>query len=134
VQSSAQSLEKAIRDSQETVPALLDQFAAALRIQTTAIAKALEGSACEPPAEPAAQPFNEENAALAIGRLRTLLAASDGDAQDAFQGLQTAVAEVVDKQHFDTLHEAINNFEFDTALAALDEIARICEHHEAQTI
>ena len=134
VQSAAQSLEKAIRESQETVPALLDQFAAALRVQTTAIAKALEGSACEPAAVPPAQPFNEENAALAIERLRALLAASDGDAQDAYQSLQTATAEVVEKQHFETLHEAINNFEFDAALAALDEIARICEHHEAQTI
>jgi HPt (histidine-containing phosphotransfer) domain-containing protein len=134
VQSAAQSLEKAIRESQETVPALLDQFAAALRVQTAAIAKALEGSACEPPPPSPVQPFNEEKAALAIDRLRTLLAASDGDAQDAFEGLQAAVAEIVDKQHFDALHEAINNFEFDAALAALDEIARICEHHEAQTI
>jgi CheY-like chemotaxis protein len=133
VQAAAQKLEKSIRESQDSVPALLDQFAATLRLQTTAIAKALESSTFEPPPAAPAQPFNEENAAVAIDRLRSLLAASDGDAQDAFQHLQTAVSEVVDQRHFDSLSESINNFEFDAAIATLDEIARICEHHEAQT-
>jgi two-component system, sensor histidine kinase and response regulator len=133
VQSAAQGLEKSIRASQDTVPALLDQFAAALRLQTTAIIKALESSTCEPPPSPPVQAFNEENATIAIARLRALLVASDGDAQDAFHHLQSAVAEIVDQRHFDSLSESINNFEFDAAIATLDEIARICEHHEAQT-
>jgi CheY-like chemotaxis protein len=133
VQSAAQELEKSIRASQDSVPALLDQLAAALRLQTASITKALESSPVETPPALAAQPFNESNAARAIDRLRALLAASDGDAQDAFNDLQIATAEAVDKQLFDSLSESMNNFEFEAALATLDEIAHICEHHEAQT-
>jgi two-component system, sensor histidine kinase and response regulator len=133
VQSAAQAVEKAIRASQDSVPALLDQFAGAMRLETAAITKALESSRCEPPASVPIQPFNEQEATLGIDRLRALLAASDGDSQDALEYLRAAVAEVVDKQLFDSLKESIDNFEFDAALARLDEIARICVHREAQT-
>jgi hypothetical protein len=73
--------------------------------------------------------FDSDKAALAIGHLRTLLEASDGDAQEAFQQLNAAVGGAVEKSHLDALNETINNFEFEQALAKLDEIARLCEQN-----
>ena len=59
-------------------------------------------------------------------RLRTLLEASDGDAEESFRSLQDAVSGVVEKQHLDGLSASINNFDFDSALVKLDEIAKRC--------
>ena len=63
-------------------------------------------------------------------RLRSLLAASDADAQEAFQELETAVAGVVDRGALDALNETINNFEFDQALARLDDIEDVVARFE----
>ena len=130
VQSAAQKLENAIRHEQESVPALLDQFATTLRVNVTLINDALRDDAALPAEAPA--PFNGESAAVAIARLRTLLEASDGDAQEAFRTLQTAVAGTVQKPYLDTLSETINDFDFEAALVKLDEIARLCEPNRSQ--
>jgi HPt (histidine-containing phosphotransfer) domain-containing protein len=128
VQSAAQKLEKAIRESDASSSAILDQFALALRVHVKAISEALQNSALEPELPPAA--FDAARAASAIAQLRTLLEASDGDAQEAFQALRDSVGSAVEKSRLDDLNESINNFEFEQALARLDEIAHLCEQNE----
>jgi signal transduction histidine kinase/CheY-like chemotaxis protein len=123
VQSAAQKLENVLREESDSVPAVLDQFAIALRVQVTAIEQALNDSAAARPAEVPTAPFNRENANLAIGRLKALLEASDGDAQDAFGGLRATVEGVVEQRYLDALSETINNFDFEAALMKLDELA-----------
>jgi CheY-like chemotaxis protein len=125
VQAAAQKLEKAIRESDASTSAVLDQFAIVLRVHVKAISDALHDVAPEPEPPPAA--FDPARAASAVGQLRTLLEASDGDAQEAFEKLRDSVAAAVDKSHLDALNESINNFEFEQALARLDEIAHLCE-------
>jgi two-component system sensor histidine kinase/response regulator len=127
VQAAAQKLEKAIRESDASCSALLDQFAIALRLHVNAISEALQDLAPEPELPHAA--FDAARAASAVGQLRTLLEASDGDAQEAFQQLRDSVAAAVEKSHLDALNESINNFEFEQALAKLNEIAHLCEQN-----
>jgi len=71
-------------------------------------------------------PFHRKVAAAAIARLRILLEASDGDAEESFRSLQDAVAGVVEKAYLDGLSTSINDFDFDAALVKLDEIAERC--------
>jgi hypothetical protein len=63
---------------------------------------------------------------MAITRLRTLLEASDGAAEDAFHSLQAAVGGTVEKSEVDALGTFINDFDFEAALVKLDEITKIC--------
>jgi hypothetical protein len=55
-----------------------------------------------------------------------LLEASDGAAEPAFQSLLDAVEGAVEKPQLDALSAFINDFDFDAALAKLDEIAGVC--------
>jgi HPt (histidine-containing phosphotransfer) domain-containing protein len=123
VQSAAQKLEKALHEGSDSVPAVLDQFAITLRVQVAAIEQALNDSVAATPAEVPTRPFNREKAKVAIVRLKELLQASDGDAQDAFGTLRGAVEGVVEKPYLDALSETINNFDFEVALISLDELA-----------
>jgi HPt (histidine-containing phosphotransfer) domain-containing protein len=132
VHTAAQKLEKAIRENQNSVNALLDQFAITLRVHVAAISEVLNIAASESPAGPA-EPFDPERASQAVQHLRTLLEASDADASEAFRDLQVAVAAVVEKSSLDALNDTINNFEFEQALAKLDEIAHLCESNGKQT-
>jgi CheY-like chemotaxis protein len=126
VQSVAQKLEKALRDGEGTVSALLVDFANVVSAQVHAIERALVDSAPTQPEEVRTSPFNENAAAVAIARLRVLLEASDGDAEESFRSLQHAVAGVVEKTQLDGLIASINDFEFDAALVKLDGIAKLC--------
>jgi signal transduction histidine kinase/DNA-binding response OmpR family regulator/HPt (histidine-containing phosphotransfer) domain-containing protein len=126
VQSVAQKLEKAIRDGEGTVSTLLVEFASVVRAHVQAIERALVASAPAQPEEVQATPFNGEAAAAAITRLRSLLEASDGDAEESFRSLQVAVAGAVEKPQLDGLIASINDFDFDAALVKLDEITKLC--------
>jgi signal transduction histidine kinase/CheY-like chemotaxis protein len=126
VQSTAEKLEKAIRGGQSSVPSLLNQFADALGSQINKINQALDHTPVAQPTEARTAPFNGETATLAIGRLKSLLEASDGDAQEAFYVLRGAAVGVVDQKSLDSLGETISDFNFDAALLKLDEIARLC--------
>jgi signal transduction histidine kinase/DNA-binding response OmpR family regulator/HPt (histidine-containing phosphotransfer) domain-containing protein len=130
VQTTAQKLEKAIRDGHDSVPSLLDEFAASLRIQVDAIRQALRESAPTMPQEARTSPFNGEAASGAIVRLRTLLETSDGAAEEAFHSLQDAAKGAVEKSQLDALGAFINDFDFEGALVKLDEIAEICARNE----
>jgi CheY-like chemotaxis protein len=123
VQSLAEKLEKALHDGDKKILSLLVEFASLMSAQVRAIENAL----CSSPTEQVpTSPFNEEVAADAIARLRTLLQASDGDAEESFRSLHDAVAGAVEKPHLDSLSESISNFNFDRALVKLDEIADCC--------
>jgi len=125
VQSVAQKLEKAIRDGETTVSTLVVEFASVMSAHVHAIERALVDSAPARPQEVQTH-FNEEAAGAAITRLRSLLEASDGDAEESFRSLQVAVADAVEKPQLDDLIASINDFDFDAALVKLDEIAKLC--------
>jgi hypothetical protein len=54
-----------------------------------------------------------------------LLEASDGDAREAFEDLQRIIAGAAVKPQLDALSDSINNFDFETALARLNEVAQV---------
>ncbi len=112
-----------VRDRSRLV---LAEFANVMGTQVHAIEEALSDSATAPSEEVRTSPFNGEAAAGAIARLRVLLEASDGDAEESFRSLQDAVAGVVEKPYLDVLSASINDFDFDAALVKLDEIAERC--------
>ena len=126
VHSAAQNLEKAIREQQPSVPSLLEQFAIILRKQIASIDEALGQPASTTPAEVPGPRVNGANASVAIARLKALLEASDADAQEAWRSLREALAGSVDKPRLDALSDNISDFDFEAALAKLDEISRIC--------
>jgi two-component system sensor histidine kinase/response regulator len=131
VESAAQKLERAIRDGQDSASTLtlLDQFAVTLRVHINSIRRALPDSALAQKLGARAVPFDRERTVRALNRLKTLLEANDGDSQDAFEVLHDAVAGVVDRTHLDALSETINHFEFERALAKLEEIVALCEQN-----
>jgi len=122
-QSVAQKLEDALRCAEGKALALLVEFASLMTAQVLAIENALRDSATARREEARSSPFNAEAAADAVSRLRTLLEASDGAAEESFRNLQNVVAGAVEKQHLDDLSSSINNFDFDAALVKLDDIA-----------
>ena len=126
VQSAAQKVEKAIREGQDSVPALLSEFAILMKTQVNTIEQALRDTAAVQPEEVSTAPFCEEAAVAAIDRLRTLLEASDGDAEEAFRSLHAAVAGTIDKPHLDDLNASITDFDFEAALLKLNQIAKDC--------
>ena len=132
VQSAAQKLEKAIRGGHESVLALVDEFAALLGTQVLGIEEALRRSVRAKPEEVRLSPFNGEAASGAIARLRALLEASDGDAEEAFRSLQDVVAGSVERTQLDALNASINDFDFEAALVKLDEIAERCSRNGGQ--
>jgi signal transduction histidine kinase/CheY-like chemotaxis protein len=130
VQSAAQKLEKALRDGEENVSTMLTEFESVIGTQVQAIEKALRDSATARPETVPTLSFDGEAAAAAIVALRRLLEASDGNAEESFRSLQDAVENVVEKPYLDALSESINDFDFDAALAKLDEIAKLCVSNE----
>jgi CheY-like chemotaxis protein len=130
VQSIAQKLEKAFRDDGVAVLSILAEFARVMERQVRAIEKALHDSATVQPETVRSLPFDAVAANAAIDRLRTLLEASDGDAEEAFRTLQSTVANFVEKAYLDDLGASINEFEFHAALGKLEEIARFCSRNE----
>ncbi len=129
VQAAAQKLEKALRDGEGTVSAVLFEFASVMGNQVQAIEKALRDSVSARPEETQTSPFNR-NTAAAIARLKALLEASDGGAEESFRSVQEAVTGIVEKPYLDGLSASINDFDFDAALVKLNEIAERCARKE----
>jgi signal transduction histidine kinase/CheY-like chemotaxis protein len=129
VHSAAQRLEKAIREGHDSVPSLLDEFRALLSTQVEAIRQALPESPRTTEQDVCRPPSNGETASNAISRLRILLEASDGAADEAFHSLQEAIGGTVEKPQLDALGSFINDFDFETALLKLDEISKVCARH-----
>jgi PAS domain S-box-containing protein len=129
VQSGAQKLEEALRGGEEKVPALLVEFAALMSVQVEAIESALCDSATAGLEGAQNSPFNADAAAGAIGQLRMLLQASDGDAEESFRSMRDTVASIVEEPCLNSLSAAIDDFDFDVALVKLDEIAECCRRN-----
>ncbi|WP_353064478.1 response regulator [Tunturibacter psychrotolerans] len=130
VQLVAQKLEKALRGGEEGLSAPLAEFANVMGTQIQAINKALSESASAHPKAVQISPFDGKAVTAAIDRLKTLLEASDGGAEESFRSLQDAVAGVVEKPYLDGLSVSINDFDFDAALVKLDGIAELCARIE----
>jgi hypothetical protein len=104
----------------------LVQFANAMDAQVHAIKKALLDSVSPGPEKTPNSPFDAEVAAAAIARLRILLEAGDGDADELLHSLEEMVGGTVEKMLLEGLSASISDFDFDAALVKLDEIANRC--------
>ena len=126
VSSVAKKVERAIHEGDASVPELVEQFAQTLRRQIHAIRQAMPDVTRELPARSKRQRFDAQSASAAVAHLRTLLESNDGDATDAFLPVEQAFEGICDGPRLEVLKAAINQFDFDTALSRLDEIAREC--------
>ncbi len=123
VQFSAARVERAFREKDHAIPSILAEFDTLLRQQVQSIVDALQRTEpAQDGAGPAGQ-FNAEAAASAAGRLRHLLKESDGAAEEAFDDLRKALGANAKPESLNALASSIRDFDFDGALAKLDEIA-----------
>ena len=124
VQLAAEKLEKAIRDNDDAVPSILTEFTSLLHPQIASLQKALDETG-EPTTENyVKKTFDPAAAADAVGRLRILLDASDGDSEEVFQNLRGLLSGHVDRARLDALGADIGEFEFSGAVEKLDDIAK----------
>jgi signal transduction histidine kinase/CheY-like chemotaxis protein/HAMP domain-containing protein len=122
IHASAEKLEKTIREGADAT-ARLDEFSSLLGAQVEAIRQALAAGQPAPEGPGAGAPFDPEAARAALARLRPLLEASDGAAADAFASLEGGLRASVRRTLLDALGRAIQDFDFEAALARLNEIA-----------
>ncbi len=120
----AEKLERTLHEVGADATAALSDFSSSLAAQVEAIRRTL-GAPVPEPAAPAG-PFDAEAARAAVSRMRRLLAASDGEAAEAFADLAGTLSGAVGKASLDALGEAIQGFDFDGALSKLDAIAGEC--------
>jgi two-component system sensor histidine kinase/response regulator len=121
VQFSAARVERAFREKDPSIPTVLSEFDSLLRQQAQLIAEALRNT--EPAPDTTAGKFNPEAAASAAARLRNLLKESDASAEEAFQDLRNALGGQAKLENMNALAASIRDFDFDGALAKLDQIA-----------
>ena len=136
IEASAEKLERALRDGDAAPgtstrsPAALSEFASLLGLQIEAIRRAFRsggsGGSGAVPDTIAAKPYDAAAGRAAMGRLRKLLASSDGGAADVFDEVSAALAGAVARPRLEALGEAIQEFDFEGALSKLDAIAGEC--------
>jgi CheY-like chemotaxis protein len=124
IQSSAARVEKAIREDDPGISQALEQFASLLDSQVHAIRKALPDSSAPALQDAGESTFVAAEASAALARLKAMLAANDGDAGEAFLGLQKTVGRHVEQSLLKALGVAVSDFEFDVAMTKLEQIAR----------
>ncbi|HTP32707.1 MAG TPA: Hpt domain-containing protein, partial [Candidatus Acidoferrales bacterium] len=122
VQGAAESVERAIRNGDAQVSALLEKFEAVMTPMVQAIRRGLAETAPVAAVE-ATGPFDAKAAAAAMERIRGLIEANDGGAVEALPALESALAGTVEKTKLAALRDALDNFDFDAAGARLEEIA-----------
>jgi two-component system sensor histidine kinase/response regulator len=121
----AEKLERAIREADTTVPAMVEQFTLEVSHQIQAIQEAMRDVIPDRPVEVGRTPdFDVLAASTAIAHLRALLESSDCDAAEAFVALESVLAGNCDKLRLNALRAAINEFDFEGALLKLAEIAK----------
>jgi signal transduction histidine kinase/CheY-like chemotaxis protein/HPt (histidine-containing phosphotransfer) domain-containing protein len=124
VQFAAEKLEKAIRDGDGAVSAILQDFTSLLRPRIEAIERAL-GTTAMPVLESGAKGnFDPAAATREVDRLRSQLQASDGDSEATFHTLQSLLAAQVAQARLEALGAHISEFDFAGALLRLDEIVK----------
>jgi PAS domain S-box-containing protein len=132
IQAAAARLERAIREGDSATPGLLDQFASQLDSQIHAIQEGLHHLSAADPKGAGELPFVAEEASAAVARLRVLLEANDGDAGEAFLGVQKAIGGRVEHSLVEALGMAVGDFEFDAASAKLEQIAKELNLNEGE--
>ncbi|MBV8865286.1 MAG: response regulator [Acidobacteriaceae bacterium] len=133
IQSAAANVEKAIREEDPAAPTLLEEFASTLPPQIRAIRQALPGVTSPKRDTEEKSTFDGAAASAAISRLGSLLEASDGDASEAFLNLESAVKSRVDQNLLSALGAAINDYDFEGAIAKLQEVAKETSLNGRQT-
>jgi HPt (histidine-containing phosphotransfer) domain-containing protein len=126
VSTAAEKLEQAIRDGDGKAPAELEQFVQQLGRHVRAIQQALREAAPSRQERGPGPAYDAKVATAALTRLRALLEASDGDAAEAVAGLSDVVGGRVGAGRLEALRSAVGDFDFEGALAQLDELAREC--------
>jgi len=121
----AGALERTLRGGGDAGAALAG-LRAVLGSQVDAIRRALGNDGGDSP-DAAAEPVADGSSVReGVARLRSLLAASDGGAADAFTSVSGALAGAVGRPRVAALGRAIDEFDFEGALSELDAIAREC--------
>jgi len=121
----AGALERTLRGGGDAGAALAG-LRAVLGSQVDAIRRALGNDGGDSP-DAAAEPVADgASVREGVARLRSLLAASDGGAADAFTSVSGALAGAVGRPRVAALGRAIDEFDFEGALSELDAIAREC--------
>jgi len=120
----AGDLERAIREGQLQLGALLDQFSLALSTHI----KLIQMTIALPPkgTQPVTNEFRPAVAAEALERLRVLLKSSDADSEEAYHAVVREIAMRVGQEPLAALASAINEYDFEGALALLERIAGAC--------
>jgi PAS domain S-box-containing protein len=130
----AGKLERAIREADTTVPAMVEQFTLEVSHQIQAIQEAMLDVIPDRPVEVGRTPdFDVPAESTAIAHLRALLESSDGDAAEAFVALEGVLTGNCDKLRLNALRAAINEFDFEGALLKLAEIAKDYGANREQT-
>lgn len=124
VQAAAEKIERGIRGNDDSVTGMLPGLEAELGRAAAAIRSALAAEPSPPAA--AAGVFDPAAAESAMARLKSLIVACDGEAAAAFAAVEAAVGAVVEKPALDALKAAIDEFDFDAAVARWNEVAEHC--------
>jgi two-component system sensor histidine kinase/response regulator len=121
----AGKLERAIREGDAVVPAVLGEFTQVLSRQIQSISQAISDvTPAQPVRDKKDVSFDAQAALASLARLRGLLESSDGDAAESFLAVENILEGTLDISRLDALRAAINQFDFEGALVKLNEIAK----------
>jgi two-component system sensor histidine kinase/response regulator len=134
VRFAAERLEKAIRESDEGVPTVLQDFTSALRPQIESIERALAKPHLSTSENVSKKDFDFVAASLNLARLRILLEASDGDSEDTFRTLRSILCGHIENVRLEALGTDIDDFNFSGALNKLDEISQELQLSQGRNI
>jgi CheY-like chemotaxis protein len=121
----AEKLERAIHESHQGVPAVVDEFARVVGCQVQAIQQAMSDVILDRQSKGGSIPgFDPRAASAAVAHLRALLESSDSDAVEAFLTLEIVLVGICDNPRLSALGAAVREFDFDGARMKLDELAK----------
>jgi PAS domain S-box-containing protein len=129
VQSAAAEVERGIRTQDPSVGALLESLQSVLSREVDSIRRAINPSApelSERSRQTEAGDFDPEKAAVAVARLRSLIADNDAGAGDAFEEVERLLAGTANTHRLQALQSAIADFDFENAAGKLDELTLEC--------
>ena len=119
----ARSLETSIREAHMGTDGLVEELTLALTRQIRTIRTALLTATVDADKRSETRAVEREEALRAIDRLRQQLEKSAADAPQTFRDLAEILQDTVVASRLDALGAAVKAFDFDVALAKLDEIS-----------